>query len=99
MGLVTTLLQENSTSLLLQNVFFENVGIAIKEAHGDKVIVAGNPGASLELKSWGFGMVSDASGNGSFINGQPILAMNRTTSLTAPIGDVRKQVSDKVIGI
>lgn len=91
-GVITTILQENSTSLLLQNVVFANVAVAVKETAGDRAIVEGVPGGSLTLKSWGFGMVSAADGTASFINGKSILAMNRTSTLTIEVTDTREKV-------
>jgi len=40
-GIVTTLLSENSTSFLLQNVGFFNVATAIRDTKTDRVLVAG----------------------------------------------------------
>ncbi|RLL97668.1 hypothetical protein CFD26_105896 [Aspergillus turcosus] len=78
-GIVTSLHTENSTSLLLQNVGFFNVETAVVDSIKNQVLL---PGGNEVLKdSWGFGMVSDATGVGSFVNGQDIPVMNRTEKM------------------
>lgn len=78
-GIVTSLYQENSTSLLIQNVGFFNVRDSITDDVSSKVLLAG--GDSILVDSWVFGLISNAAGNASFINGSPIPAMNRTAGL------------------
>ena len=75
-GIVTSLYKENSTSLLIQNVGFFNVQDSIIDNVSNKVLLAG--GASVLVDSWGFGLMSNAAGNATFVNGAPIPAMNRT---------------------
>ncbi|RHZ48193.1 uncharacterized protein CDV56_102104 [Aspergillus thermomutatus] len=78
-GIVTSLHTENSTSLLLQNVGFFNVKTAVVDSVRNQVLL---PGGNEVLKdSWGFGMVNDATGVGSFVNGQDIPVMNRTEKM------------------
>ena len=44
------------------------------------------------VDSWGFGMVNDAEGKGSFVNGAYIDVMNWSLSLTTEVADARKSV-------
>lgn len=78
-GIITSLHAENSTSLLLQNVGFFNVKTAIIDSVQNKILLAG--GDEVRKASWGFGMVSDASGVGSFADGEDIPAILRPTQL------------------
>ncbi|KAF7180792.1 hypothetical protein CNMCM7691_010083 [Aspergillus felis] len=78
-GIVISLHMENSTSLLLQNVGFFNVKTAVVDSVKNQVLL---PGGNEVLKdSWGFGMVNNATGVGSFVNGQDIPVMNRTEKM------------------
>lgn len=84
-GIVTSLYQENSTALLLQNFGFFNVEIAIVDNVKDKVLM--NGGNQVLVDNWGFGMFTNSSGTASsFINGQDVPMMNRTASLLDTIG-------------
>lgn len=78
-GIITSLHAENSTSLLLQNVGFFNVKTAIIDSVQNKILLAG--GDEVRKASWGFGMVSDVSGVGSFADGEDIPAILRPTQL------------------
>ncbi|CEI63499.1 unnamed protein product [Fusarium venenatum] len=79
-GIVSSLVGENSTSFLLQNVGFFNVKQSVTDATKNKVLVAG--GNEVVLKSWGFGQIKNAtSDTGFFVNGDNIPAMNRSKSL------------------
>lgn len=79
-GIVTSLVGENSTSFLLQNVGFFNVEQSVVDSTEDKVLVSG--GSQVVLESWGFGQINNAtSGTGFFINGDNIPAMNRSKAL------------------
>jgi hypothetical protein len=78
-GIVTSLQAENSTSFLLQNVGFFNVITAVRDAVTSAILLAG--GNSVHVGSWGFGMVNDASGVGTFVNGANIPAMTRKPEL------------------
>jgi hypothetical protein len=80
-GIITSLFDENSTSLLIQNTGFFNVESAVVDNVKNKVLLAG--GDSVIKKSWGFGMFSDTTGESFFANAVDIPAMNRTDSLTA----------------
>ncbi|CAG8040084.1 unnamed protein product [Penicillium olsonii] len=79
-GIITSLYAENSTSLLLQNVGFFNVKTAITDSEKNQILLAG--GDEVLKDSWGFGMISDATGKGSFVSGQDVPAMNRTDAIT-----------------
>ncbi|CAG8005098.1 unnamed protein product [Penicillium nalgiovense] len=79
-GIVTSLYQENSTALLLQNFGFFNVETAIIDDVENKVLMAG--GNEVLVDSWGFGMFTNSSATAStFVNGQEVPVMNRSASL------------------
>ena len=82
-GITTTLLSENSTSFLLQNVGFFNVQTAIRDTAANRVLLAG--GNQVVLQSWGFGLVNNVTGPGTassqFVNGANIAAMPRPAAL------------------
>ncbi|KAL4875747.1 pectate lyase superfamily protein-domain-containing protein [Aspergillus karnatakaensis] len=79
-GVVTSLHAENSTSLLLHNVGFFNVDIAVIDAVKDVVLLAG--GDEVLKDSWGFGLVTDATGVQSFVDGADISVMKRPPKMT-----------------
>ncbi|KAJ5552813.1 pectin lyase-like protein [Penicillium frequentans] len=78
-GIMTSLLAENSTSLLLQNVGFFNVKDSVADNVLSKVLLAG--GNEVLIDNWGFGRVTKSNGETSFINGASITSMVRTDSL------------------
>ncbi|CAG8040248.1 unnamed protein product [Penicillium olsonii] len=78
-GIVTSLLADNSTSLLLQNVGFFNVKNSITDNVLSKVLLAG--GDEVKLDNWAFGRVMNAYGESSFIDGAAIPTMDRVESL------------------
>jgi hypothetical protein len=80
-GIITSLLKENSTSLLIQNVGFFNVKTAVQDAASNTVLIKG--GDQVLIDSWGFGQINDQSGKGSFSNGNTIPVMNRTQELVS----------------
>lgn len=86
-GIVTSLYDENSTALLVQNTGFFNVKDAVVDDVLPKTLVAG--GNEVFLDNWGFGMLSTEPGVSQFANGQTIPVMNRTTSLLAETGHVK----------
>ncbi|KAF5862733.1 hypothetical protein ETB97_011180 [Aspergillus alliaceus] len=73
-GTIISLYTENSTSLLLQNIVFFNIKTAITDSVKNQVILAGRD--KVLKDSWGFSMINNATGNGSFVSGQDIPAMN-----------------------
>ena len=77
-GIITSLLKENSTSLLLQNVGFFNVSTAVQDSVSNKTLI--NGGDRQVVDSWGFGKISDQTGKSAFSN-RNIPAMNRTQEL------------------
>ncbi|KAL2004769.1 hypothetical protein VTN00DRAFT_3297 [Thermoascus crustaceus] len=81
-GVVTSLLSENSTSFLLQNVGFFNVETSVVDNTVPKVLLAG--GNEVLVDNWGFGRVTGESGTGEFVNAAAIPVMNRTASLLSP---------------
>ena len=80
-AIVTSLFAENSTSFLLQNVVFFNVQRGVIDSFQNNRVLL--PGADVLLtKSWGFGMINNASsGMTTFVNGQNIPTMNRKRAL------------------
>ena len=78
-GIVTSLLADNSTSLLLQNVGFFKVKNSITDNVLSKVLLAG--GDEVKLDNWAFGRVMNAHGESSFIHGAAIPTMDRVESL------------------
>lgn len=83
-GIVTSLFADNSTSFLLQNAVFMNVSTAVIDNIKGQTLLAG--GSNVAVSSWGFGMLATSSSNSTFVNGQDIPAMDRSTSLTASYG-------------
>ncbi|KAJ2895831.1 hypothetical protein MKZ38_006153 [Zalerion maritima] len=80
-GIVTSLLAENSTSFLLQNVGVFNVHDAAIDSTGDAAQVL-IPGATEKLvDNWGSGRVNNATGETSFINGADLPTMSRAEVL------------------
>ncbi|CAG9998333.1 unnamed protein product [Clonostachys byssicola] len=87
-AIVTSLVAENSTSFLLQNVGFFNVQTAIKDSFKNNAVLL--PGGNeVIVESWGFGKISNATTNAdgnvvgreSFIHGGEIPAMARSEVL------------------
>ncbi|KAF9893487.1 hypothetical protein FE257_010799 [Aspergillus nanangensis] len=87
-AILTSLMSENSTSFLLQNANFIQVGTAIKDNVKNRVLMAGGPHVTVD--SWGFGLLATSSTNSTFINGQNIPAMNKSSSLTSSDGYLNK---------
>jgi hypothetical protein len=83
-GIITSLYNENSTALLIQNTGFFNVQKAIIDDVSNKNLMQG--GNKVLVDSWGFGLFSNASSSSVFINGQDIPVMNRTQSLIGQTG-------------
>ncbi|KAK8029707.1 pectin lyase-like protein [Apiospora rasikravindrae] len=79
-GIVTTLLAENSTSVLIQNVGFFNVRDAITDDARGQTLLPG--GDQIIVDSWGFGMINNGTdGKTAFVNGADIPVMQRKPSL------------------
>ncbi|OBT82398.1 hypothetical protein VE02_09582 [Pseudogymnoascus sp. 03VT05] len=81
-GIVTSLFNENSTSLLLQNVGFTSVSVPIQDVQLSKILLAG---PNVALESWGFGKLVTTTGS-AFMNGQNIPVMARAVSLVGSSG-------------
>lgn len=77
---MTSLLADNSTAFLVQNCLFEQVDTAIVDNVKGNTLMAG--GSVVQVDSWGFGRVAVSSTDVSFVNGQNIPRMNRSSSLT-----------------
>ncbi|KAB8225907.1 pectin lyase-like protein [Aspergillus novoparasiticus] len=82
-GIITSLYQENSTALLLQNTGFFNVETAIIDNVEGKTLMAG--GNEVLVDSWGFGLFANSSSS-TFINGDNIPVMNRSSTLLGTTG-------------
>ncbi len=81
-GIVTSLTAENSTSFLVQNCLFLNVGTPIIDSFQNRVLLAPDPSTLLVVDSWGFGKVNNASsGVATFSNGGYMPAMTRNPDL------------------
>ncbi|KAL3954473.1 hypothetical protein ACCO45_010036 [Purpureocillium lilacinum] len=81
-GIVTTLMSENSTALLVQNVGFFNTEVAISDSSSSNPLLPG--GDQVVVENWGFGMVNNANGKDGqtyFANGASIPAMKRKPAL------------------
>lgn len=83
-GILTSLFSENSTSFLLQNAMFMDVSTAIHDNIQDRALLDGD--LVVIVDSWGFGLVTTSSAdvNSTFVNGEHIPMMNRSSSLTGP---------------
>jgi len=69
---------DSSTSLLLQNIVFNNVGVGVKNSITKSTAL---PGGSQHVDSWGYGSVVDASGTRSFNAGSTLPAPLRNETL------------------
>lgn len=78
-GIITSLLADNSTSFLMQNVGFFNVKTAVQDNVQKREILAG--GNEVLVDNWGFGHINNATGESSFVSGAHIPAANRTSVL------------------
>ncbi|KAM0420326.1 hypothetical protein ACHAPT_011868 [Fusarium lateritium] len=83
---ISSTLSNNSTSLIVQNALMNDVDVFVMDTGSGKVLLAGDGDAEeiLPIKSWGFGRVTDTSGNTTFVNGGEVAAPNRTSVLTRP---------------
>lgn len=79
-GIVSSLVRENSTSFLLQNVGFFNVQQSVTDSGKNQVLVPG--GNQVVLESWGFGQINNGTSNTkNFVNGGNIPVMKRSPAL------------------
>ncbi|GAB0132610.1 hypothetical protein EsDP_00001040 [Epichloe bromicola] len=87
-GIRTSLLQENSTSMLVQNCRFQRTRTIVKDVVTDADLIPG--GEDKVVESWGFGkMVHKDVATSQFQNGKNIPAANRTSGLTvSPFGNI-----------
>ncbi|KAM5347264.1 hypothetical protein ACJ41O_010269 [Fusarium nematophilum] len=76
----------NSTSMLIQNALLRDVDTFVLDRNGSKVLLPGdgNEEKTLPIESWGFGRVTDAKGNTTFVSGGNIEAPKRNSTLTRP---------------
>ncbi|KAG9251359.1 pectate lyase superfamily protein-domain-containing protein [Emericellopsis atlantica] len=87
-GIVTTLVNENSTSLLVQNVGFFNTEAAIVDESVSTPLLDG--GDQVVVQSWGFGLINNATGadgQTQFSNGASIPTMIRKDALVGQAYD------------
>jgi hypothetical protein len=80
LGIQTSLFQANSTALLIQNAYLDNVARAVANDVLGNTLLEGSTGITL-IDSWGFGLVTDGSGNSSFSGAVDIPTMTRVSSL------------------
>lgn len=82
--IVISLLADNLIAFLFQNSYFSNVTDAIIDNVRGDMLMAG--GSLVTVDSWGFSRLALSSTNTSFVNGQDIPVMNRSSMLTGPAG-------------
>ncbi|KAF6792624.1 hypothetical protein CSOJ01_14144 [Colletotrichum sojae] len=82
LGISTSLFADNSTAFLIRNALFSKLGTAIMDSHSSSVLLPGGVG-DIDVDSWGFGKVTDATGETGFVNGQKIESMTRAESLVS----------------
>ncbi|KAG8427490.1 hypothetical protein J3459_006668 [Metarhizium acridum] len=87
-GISTSLLHENSTSMLVQNCRFQRTKTVLRDVAKNVNLLPG--GSDEVVESWGFGkMVQGDAGLSEFQNGNNIPAANRTAGLTvSPFGNI-----------
>lgn len=77
--IATSLFADNSTSFVLQNTYLKNVDVAVVDVSRNQVLLPAE--GNTYIDSWGFGRVSDADGNVSFVNGGKLVAPEREKTL------------------
>ncbi|KAK2742694.1 hypothetical protein FQN57_005149 [Myotisia sp. PD_48] len=87
-GIITSLYNENSTSVLIQNTGFFNVKTAILEDVKNQVLLKG--GNEVMVDSWGFGLLVNSTSTSKFVNGQSIPVMERNETLLGATGYYKK---------
>jgi hypothetical protein len=80
-GISTSLFADNSTSFLLQNSRFTNVGAIVRDDFQHTTLLAGGTGTT-NVDSWGFGKVSNSTGDIAFVNAHSIAFPARPEDLT-----------------
>lgn len=80
LGIQTSLFETNSTALLIQNGYMENVARGVANDVLGNTLLEGSSGVTL-IDSWGFGLMADASGNATFSGATEIPTMTRNSSL------------------
>lgn len=82
----SSVLADNSTSLLVQNALLNDVDIYIVDESRHEALLAGDGNEERigSIESWGFGRVVDSKGNPSLTQGGSIEAPERDPSMTTP---------------
>jgi hypothetical protein len=79
-GISTSVMSDNSTALMLSNSGFYYVDTLVKDATKNKVLLSGGK-RTKNVDAWGFGRVTSADGNTTFLNGATLDAPTRDNSL------------------
>ncbi|KAH7305819.1 pectate lyase superfamily protein-domain-containing protein, partial [Stachybotrys elegans] len=79
-GIATSVMSDNSTALLLSNSGFYAVDTVVKDMAKGKVLLPGSS-KTRNVDNWGFGMVTNANGDTTFLNGAVLDSPNRDSSL------------------
>ncbi|CAK7227466.1 hypothetical protein SBRCBS47491_006577 [Sporothrix bragantina] len=79
-GIETSLLADNSTSFLIQNGNFYGVPTIVHETQSNKAILTGSTGSTY-VSGWGFGRITNSTGNTAFYNGGNIQTPARPENL------------------
>ncbi|RYP62497.1 hypothetical protein DL769_007276 [Monosporascus sp. CRB-8-3] len=79
-GISTSMMSDNSTALLLSNSGFYYVDTIVEDTTKGQVLLAGGP-KTKNVDAWGFGRVTSANGNTTFLNGATLDSPARASSL------------------
>ncbi|TGO46551.1 hypothetical protein BCON_0318g00010 [Botryotinia convoluta] len=82
----TSLFSTNSSSLLIENAYLNNVSKVVTNNQNAHILLAGSADVTT-IDSWGFGMLTNASGVGTFASAQKISLMSRSASLVGQSGN------------
>ncbi|TGO77641.1 hypothetical protein BELL_0097g00130 [Botrytis elliptica] len=85
-GIETSLFSTNSTSLLIENAYLNNVSQVVTNNQNAHTLLAGSSDVTT-IDSWGFGMMTNASGVENFASAQKISQMSRSASLVDQSGN------------
>ncbi|KAF7946088.1 uncharacterized protein EAE97_005126 [Botrytis byssoidea] len=85
-GIETSLFSTNSTSLLIENAYLNNVSKVVTNNQNAHTLLAGSSEVTT-IDSWGFSIMNDASGVGNSASAQKISQMSRSASLVDQNGN------------
>lgn len=82
----SSLSTSNSTPILIQNALLKDVDTYVMDEQSGEILLAGdgNEEKILPIESWGFGKVTDTSGNTTFVRGGNIASPTKNSTLTRP---------------